>query len=423
MFFKKCILTISAILAITALHAQTKGEITYKATNKTIPEILQGIENVCPYRFSYNSDIFDQNTSKTVSFNLTPIETCLNSVLGPSYAFSIIGSQIIITEKKTPSTTVKKQNETKKENIVTVYDTIPVYEHITIVDTLVEKIQVVDTLQRIRTVTLHRYETNFLHTGESSNTLTVNTGLLANAIRFYNGNTYGNELQKLHRPALSFDFQVNISFKRKQLITQTGLNLYNFRLENSFTTTSYIDDPQITYTDTVWHWIYKEIFTYYKFNESNDSVAITALDSTYTYTLLTHPKKIESYTEKLSTLSWHYASIPFGIGYHHNITNTFSIQPFFLVNAMILVSAKGEIPNSTFSNTYPLKDLLKPFNLSATLACNILYSIEKQYSVSIKPFVSCAPSIFKNENIGFQGLLTTFGMEWGISYTIPNGKY
>lgn len=400
------------------ISAQTNS-ITYSASNKPLTEILQDIEKQTNYRFSYNSNIINNKQVKTVNFNNATITTVLQKTIGDFYNYSIIGNQIVITEKKSIASTPKKTSEQPIKEKVVVYDTVQVYDKITVFDTVVENVKVFDTLQHIETITMHRYETNFLHTAAKCGSISLNTGLMTNAIHFYNGGSYGNELQHTHTNALSFDAQLHATLKVKNLLPTTGFDYYNFRLENSFATSTYTDDPSITYTDTLWYWKYNEIFTYYKFNQDGDSVAVTAFDSTYTYTLRHNPKKIEHKTEKLSTLSWQYISIPIGLGYHYNLSNTFAIQPILLFNTMLLVNSKGEIVNEPRTESIQIKDILKRVTFSATIACNILYSLEQQYSVTIKPFCTITPCIFRESKSRFQGLMTSLGLEWGFCYTIP----
>lgn len=404
-----------------AYAQKTVISITYKASNKSIVEVLKDIESLAHYSFSYNSSIIDSKKIKSVSFNKEPLEECLNKLLGPGYKYTYIGNQVIITENpNTETATAKKQPQkietTKPPQIVTIYDTIPVY------DTVVTYVTITDTIRIVNsytdTITLERYLTNQLHTNKHSVTFSAFLGAEICNSRFYNGGDYAKNLKDKHKNEVCYNVGFDATYKRKNVLFTTGISLYDCQLSNSVTTKSYTDDGSVTYTDTLWYWDFTEISTYYKFNESGDSVAVSMLDSTYTYTLRENPKKIEHETEKLYTLSWEYITIPLGIGYHYNITNTFAIQPKFKLSPMILSRSKGEIPNQALTETIEVKSLLKPFTFSASLSCDILYSLEVNFSVGIKPFCSIIPSVFK-QNAGFQSMAFNFGLEWGFYYTIP----
>lgn len=397
--------------------------ITYKASDKSIVEILKNIESLAHCSFSYNSSIIDSKKTKSVSFNNEPLEECLNKLLGPGYKYTYIGNQVIITEK--PNTDVspaKKQPQkietTKPPQNVTIYDTIPVYDTITTFLTYTDTIRIIDSLQYVDTVTMQRYVTNLLHTSDHCVTFSGFLGAeICNSL-FYNGGDYSKYLNEIHSNEVGYTIGLDATYKRKNMLFATGISFYDCRISNSFTIESYTDDPNITYTDTLWYWDFTEISTYYKFNESGDSVAVTMLNSTYTYSLRQNPKRIEHETEKLSTLSWQYITIPLGIGYHYNITNTLAVQPKIKLSPMILCRSKGEIPNQALTETTDVKSLLKPFTVSASLSCDILYSLEENFSVGFKPFCSIIPSIFK-QNTEFQSMVFNFGLEWGFYYTIP----
>lgn len=420
----KRLLLLCIFFALTSIaYAQkTAITITYKATDKSTFEILQNIESLAQCNFSYNSTIIDSKKTKSVSFNNTPLEECLNTILGPGYKYTYIGNQVIITEKPiTASAPVarkqpQKVEPTKPPQIITIYDTIPVY------DTLVTHVTITDTVRIVNsytdTITMERYVTNLLHTNKRSVTISAFLGAEICNSRFYKGGDYAKYLNNIHKNEVGYNIGFDATYKRKNILFTTGISFYDCQLSNSFTTKSYTDDGSVTYTDTLWYWDFTEISTYYKFNESGDSVAVTMLDSTYTYTLRENPKKIEHETEKISNLSWEYITIPLGIGFHYNITNTLAVQPKLRLSTMVLYRSKGEIPNEARTGTTDVKSLLKPIALTASASCDIIYSPEENFSIGIKPFCSVIPSIFK-QNTGFQSMVFNFGLEWGFYYTIP----
>ena len=412
-----------ALISFMASYAQSPT-ITYSVSNKSLADVLHDIEQISPYRFSYNSDIIQADKTISVTVNNASIDAFLAKILPSKYNYTIVGTQVIITEKKQQNTVQNKRTPTQpqqKEKTVVVYDTIQVIDHITVVDTIFERKQVIDTLQHVEVVTQQLYETSNLHSRQNCLTLSLHSGPLSNSILFYNSESR-KLLQENHSSTLSYDIQFNISYKKKNLVSFIGIDYFNNRLRSSYTTTTYKNDSKETYTDTLWFWKYREIFTYYKFSESGDSVRVTALDSTYTYKLATHQKKIEETNYTNTTLSWHYISIPIGVGLHFTPTKTFVVQPFISLNTMLMVAAKGEIVTNS-EETYPLSKILKPVTCSGTIACNLTYAIEKRFSVSVQPYCILTPSIFKRNDCGFQGLMTNFGLNWGFNYTIPYDIY
>ena len=278
-------------------------------------------------------------------------------------------------------------------------------------------------MEHFKTIIVQHYETNFQHTTDKTISFAVQTSLLYNNIHFFKPDNYAKQLQKTHSNALGYDLQFSVTYKQKSILLQSGIGFQDRRIGNSYTTTSYTDDPTKTYTDTLWHWKFNELFTYYKFNSSGDSVAVTVLDSTWTYTLKENPKKIEHLTDKSSTISYKYIYIPIGAGFHYNVNQTLAIQPFIACNALFLTSCHGEIPDETFTQTIAAKDIVRRFNISGTLSCSIVYSPQQHFSIYLQPIYSIIPSMYRNDKINNTASLSSFGLGWGLSYTIPsNGK-
>lgn len=414
----RVLFVIFCILSCVHANAQT---ITYSATNKSIKDILQDIETISSYRFSYNSDILQSDRKISVELQKASIKTCMTKILGNAYNYTIVGNQVVITERKKEiiPTTKPKPPVTTKEKIVTTYDTIQVVEHITVYDTIVEKQTVTDTIQHVKVLTEKRYETNLLHTTPHTLTFSFLSGVVNNMVHFYSNDDFSKSLQKQHANSISFNSQLDINYTHNKLLFTTGLNLFNIRLSNSYTKTSYKDDPSITYTDTIWYWKYNELFHYYKFTEHGDSVVVTAYDSTYTFQIKNNPKKIENTTSIASINSWYYLAIPIGIGFHINATNTLAIQPITKLNTMFLIHSNGNIADETCTKTIPLSSILKKVTFSGSIHCNIIYSIEKRLSLTMQPNCTFTPSNFKKSTIGTQAFTTMLGITWGLHYTIP----
>ena len=413
------------LLLAFSSYAQNNETLTYTAQDKTIVEILKDIEKISSYRFSYNNNIFNNQKIKELSLSQATIDVCMNKLLGEKHTYTVIGKQVVITEK--PIATTKKIEPKNDKKII--YETIPIYDTITVYDTLYryvtikDTITVHDTVEHIKTINVQHYETNFLHTNDNTISFAVQTSLLCNNIHFFNDDNYAKQLQNTHSKSLGYDLQINATYKRKSILLQSGIGFQDRRISNSFATISYTDDPTKTYTDTLWYWKFNELFTYYKFNSSGDSVAVTVLDSTWTYTLKENPKKIEHIFDKSSTISYKYIYIPIGVGFHYNVNQTFALQPFIACNALFLTSCHGEIPDESFTKTIAVKDMLRRFMLSGTLSCSIVYSPQQHFSIYLQPIYTIIPSIYRNDKINCTATLSSFGSGWGLSYTIPaNGK-
>ena len=186
MNIKKCILCVSALISFMASYAQT---ITYSASNKSLTDVLHDIEQISPYRFSYNSDIIQADKTISISITNGSINAFLAKILPSKYNYTIVGTQVIITEKKQQNIVQNKRPPTQsqqKEKTILVYDTIQVIDHVTVVDTIFERKQVIDTLQHVEVVTQQLYETSNLHSRQNSLTLSLHSGPLSNSIKFYN---------------------------------------------------------------------------------------------------------------------------------------------------------------------------------------------------------------------------------------------
>ena len=97
MNIKKCILCVSALISFMASYAQT---ITYSASNKSLTDVLHDIEQISPYRFSYNSDIIQADKTISITITNASINAFLAKILPSKYNYTIVGTQVIITEKK-----------------------------------------------------------------------------------------------------------------------------------------------------------------------------------------------------------------------------------------------------------------------------------------------------------------------------------
>ena len=100
---KKCILCVVALISFMASYAQSQT-ITYSVSNKSLTDVLHDIEQISPYRFSYNSDIIQADKTISVTVNNASIDAILAKILPSKYNYTIVGTQVIITEKKQQNT-------------------------------------------------------------------------------------------------------------------------------------------------------------------------------------------------------------------------------------------------------------------------------------------------------------------------------
>lgn len=412
---------------IVSFAQNSNATYSYSAKDKNIKEILNDIERISNYRFSYNSNIIKATEKKTLSFQNKTIKAILPLILGNGYTYTIIGSQIIITEKEDNNNQQKKKTTeqikaktTSKTAVIpqdtihiTVYDTV--YNYVTVADT----IRVIDTIQKINTTTVHRYETNILHINDNALLFDIHTGCNMTIPHFQGKDDYAKQLRDMQKSSIGYGLSGHVSYKMKDFLFTSGLEYASLRTENSYTTTDIIQESNTSYTDTVYYWEYQELFTYYKFSENGDSVAVTVMDSIYTYKVFEHPQQVTQKTDKTTAAIMDYISIPFGFGLHYTITNTLSIRPTVYAQFNIRTRCRGEIADETMNNTISLKDILRPYTISTKISCALLYSPQRNYSIAARPSVSFIPGIMKKDVFSHQCFLINPEFTFGIVYTIP----
>jgi len=399
--------------------------ITYTAIQKPLPDILQEIEKIANVRFTYNSSILSKTDLITISVQQKTLQEVLTALLKDKYEFKLIGDQILIYEKPQRSNlkVVPKQStnnpQPKQSNPIpqpkkNITDTVKIYDTIRtrIIDTV--RIKIYDTIYKN-----DRKNSKTYIKPNTSLTFTFVTGQLFSMplTSVAINNTYKKKLKSSEQLGWGNIESIWATYNKQNVLFGLGISHSNIRYKSIFTAKKYINDGTNTYTDTLWYWKYNKLFTYYKFNSTGDSVAITVYDSVYAYTLKENPKKIEKLYDVNSIVSLHYISIPVSIGYSFP-HNNFIFEPSFTLFTQFLTNRKGIIP-SISGDFLNINDLpIKKFTYSLGVSCNTRYIIHSNYSVSIRPFFIIQPKVYKSSNL-FQKTIPTFGLEWGISYTIP----
>jgi len=399
--------------------------ITYTAIQKPLPDILQEIEKIANVRFTYNSSILSKTDLITISVQQKTLQEVLTALLKDKYEFKLIGDQILIYEKPQRSNlkVVPKQStnnpQPKQSNPIpqpkkNITDTVKIYDTIRtrIIDTV--RIKIYDTIYKN-----DRKNSKTFIKPNTSLTFTFVTGQLFSMplTSVAINNTYKKKLKSSEQLGWGNIESIWATYNKQNVLFGLGISHSNIRYKSIFTAKKYINDGTNTYTDTLWYWKYNKLFTYYKFNSTGDSVAITVYDSVYAYTLKENPKKIEKLYDVNSIVSLHYISIPVSIGYSFP-HNNFIFEPSFTLFTQFLTNRKVIIP-SISGDFLNINDLpIKKFTYSLGVSCNTRYIIHSNYSVSIRPFFIIQPKVYKSSNL-FQKTIPTFGLEWGISYTIP----
>lgn len=398
-------------------------KISYSATNKPLTEVLRDIEKLTNIRFTFNSSIIPETETVTITVTQQNIDEVLNIILRNKYNYKLFGNQILITENVTtsqlkpqlqePKSTIKQTTPKPKPkpifDIIRVYDTVRTQ----ITDTLTVKVY--DTIIYTETKYKKAYEKPLstlsfgLYTG-SLLSIPITTGAI--------NSKYKKILQKSDSYGIGNSKTACVQYRKQDVLYSLAFQYTNIVFANNFTSKTYINDGSTTYTDTLWYWKYTKLFTYYKFNSSGDSVAITVYDSVYTFTLKENPKKIELTDIVNSRISLQYLSIPIELGYTFTVFDDIHLEPAFLFIPQILVIRKGLFPG-LYTQPISIKDIpIKRMTYSLGVSCNIGMQVYKNIGIMLKPELFIQPKVYKNQHI-FQQAIPSFGLEWGISYTIP----
>lgn len=393
--------------------------ITYNAQNVPLEKALKDIEKQTSIRFTFNSAIINENEKITISIQNKTLKEVLPLLLKTKYDYKLIGNQILIYESpqkniiSNPSTKSNSPKTTKiKIDTVKIYDTITTIQIDTIHRTIYDTIHFYDTIKK-------NVDTDNQHF-ENKLSLSLLTG------QFIAFPITTNAVSTKYKELISASNHVNWSssqtfratYNKKNFLVGVGIKYLPITYENKYNSTTIIDDSSHFFTDTLWYWKYSKLFTYYKYNETGDSVAITVYDSTYTYNLVDNPKKIEKTTTINSTISIRYISIPFSIGYEFKLNNSISFSPLFSLYTQIVLMRKGYV-NDINDNIINIQELpIRHINYGLGFSCLSAYSINKKLSINVNPFIIIQPNIYKKSNI-FQQTFASFGIEWGITYSFP----
>mgnify|MGYP000903393293 CR=1 FL=1 len=395
-------------------------KISYSASNKPLTEVLRDIEKLTNFRFTFNSSIIPDTEIVTITIQQQSLDEALTLLLKNKYSYKLFGNQILITEfqhkNQTPTPEPKVQKPpTPKPKPKQVIDTIRVYDTVRTQVTDTITVQVFDTIVYTQTKYKKAYEKpvsflNFaLYTG-SLLSIPITTGALHT--------DYKERLQKSDHLGIGSSKTLSVRYSKQDVSYGASIQYSKIVFSNTYSSTMYVDDGTTTYTDTLWYWKYTKLFTYYKFNSTGDSVAITVYDSLYTYRLEQNPKKVEVTDHVTSHVSLQYISIPLELGYTFTVFDDISIEPSIVWIPHILVVRKGLYPGVS-TNSVNIKDLpIKQLTYSIGVSCNIGMQVYKEFGIAVKPLIFVQPKVYKNQN-KFQQAIPTLGIEWGITYTFP----
>jgi len=413
------------VLWNNALFSQTNYlsiKLTYKASQKEVGKILNDIETYTSCKFTYNSALINSQEKVSIQVNQKPLEDVLKILFLNKFEYKQIGNQILISPSKTyvptkaPPTITKPDKPTR---IKQVFDTVRIYD--TIRTYISDTITTYDTITIIDSTDIKEKSSLVIRKESTNITLAYYTGNSISYPLFYGSNeVYNNSLNNAEKIAISSSKTLMTSYQKKNFNYGIGVQLQNIQQKTDFTTSYFIDDPSETYSDTLWYWNYKLLFTYYKYNPGSDSILIPVYDSTYTFKIEENQKKIEKRNEYKTTNSYKYVGIPLQFGYRYFINYKFELQTNIVISPIFLVKSQGYLPNNLNNNGISLEDIgLKKITYSTALQWNFIYHINKYYSVHLKPLCYSLPNIMKSSKTDFKKSHLLFGIEWGFSYSIP----
>ncbi len=406
--------------------------INYTAHQKTIGEILQDLENITNTNFTYNSALIDISEKVSVSVNNKKLEDILIILFLQKFTYKQIGSQILITPNTTPIGPPAEPAPTIKQNNKQGKKPPPIQDTIKIFDTIQHTLY--DTITRIVYDTIHVIDSSDFYLSKQISqrahtpTVTISTLWGAQHVHsfFWNKkkNSYTQDLQNTKNKSSAILQGIYITQQFSKTTCGIGLQNVHFTETIDFSTSLTTDNDADVYIDSLWFWQYNVIFSYYKFIPGGDSVLIPVYDSVYTYRLVENPKKVVTNTRYSSTNSYRYIGIPLSYGLRHFFSKSIEIQSSIVLNPLIRIYQYGLYPNKDKTNIVDLKDIgLRRITFAVGLTWNVMWHLNKNYSIHIKPSCFSIPVFTKKAISGFQKSHLAFGIEWGVSYSFPYTIY
>ncbi|MDA3882409.1 MAG: hypothetical protein PF481_03940 [Bacteroidales bacterium] len=404
-------------------------QLSYSARQQSIGKILKDLEQLSNARFTYNSALINTETRTSIEVEDKSLSFILNLIFNNSFKYQQIGTQILITPKKTssiqpvqspkprhkspPLQRPPQKSEEVRDTII-VYDTI----RLTIQDTI--RHTVYDTLYAIDSTDFYKSKELFSRKNASYITFSAYTGIHQSFPIYWNNDSYSLLLQESEKNDFGTNHAIFAQYLTKKSSYGVGIQYINHRNKSSFTTIDVNNETEI-YVDTLWYWQYSLLFNYYKHIPGQDSILIPVYDSTYTYTLQENPKKTETTTQYNSINSYKYIGIPLSYGYRHFFSESIEIQPTFFFVPLFLIQTNAILPNEDQTGIIYLdkNKYLRVFTYSIGISGNIMLHINKNHSIHIKPFCMSSPTLMKKKYAHSQKSNISFGIEWGASYTIP----
>lgn len=408
------ILLLALLGAFHVGRGQTSGllatKISLTAKNKTIPEILDQIERLGNFSFTYNSDIISHSKRSSLSVSNKSVQEVLIALLGWGYTFTQIGEKIVIS----PSAEAEVKQRAK-QTIVVVQDTLKS----TIYDTL--RIQVNDTLRRVVhdtvriTDTIRQHDTiNLLHTAQLQQQPYILNFRYEESV---GGKALENEfpsaqLQSLQHVAATISQQFSFGIIGIGLGLKQSFSSVNYVVERTLV------DSIVTDRHSVSYYKYREVTSYYLFKDG-DTVRVPILDSTESIvTANAQARYLSKETSRVSGLN-RYRFITVPLFYSVEVLNKKQHQLCLslIVRPELLISAQGSIPTST-SNDFSLSIDFPRFSFSGIAELSYSYRVNRYSSVCVgwwgsfescsayyRPLTARSTQLWNGLSIGFKTII------------------
>lgn len=405
-------------------YAQSSNAtITYSSNNKALIEVLKEIEQTTALRFSFNSSVISASEFITIDAYNMELQEFIHRLLSEKFDYKIFDTQIVIQ----PKITTQKQSSAAKNSQPTTrklpikpqldnayIDTLRVYDTITTTIFDTTRITLYDTIFVEREVqknpVLQRLQSH-------GNTYSFDISFAPHVSIPLFSRMPGTEQHTLKGHA-GFATHLAASMVHNSFRYAAGLQYTEHNAYNSFTTRIIDTDGTYIFLDTLWYWKYNSLFTYHKFSDTGDSVAITVYDSVYTYDLHPNPMKSQ-YTEKSqSHVKFSYLTIPFEFSYRLATYNKkLLIEPGVLVAIHALLYSSGTYIGAGKTTLNMRITDMKRFSYSIGMHTNFDIYMADNVSILLKPSAEFMPTIV-SKNTLFTTSFLRFSLACGIRYSI-----
>lgn len=408
---KKILLLFTLLQFVTCVLGQSSSnlletKITLNEKNKTIPELLEMIEQLGNFSFTYNSDIISQNKRISISVRQKTVAVVLQQILGDRCSFTAIGGKIVIGLATTNAES-KPNEKQKSKTIVLSVDSVKT----TIFDTVI--VQISDTQRVVIRDTLRICDTIRSLVKSPSSQWQVG-GL-------YQESFVSHELQKNKVPASIGAQQYAYGMLYKQLSVGSlgiGVGLQQVFASVAYSVQRSFIDSSSSNTQTAKYYRYREVFSYFMF-KNGDTILIPVLDSsisTVTARSYTQAKTIETYS---GINRYRFLTIPISYSFPVFKKAPHSLEISCLLVPSLLVSSQGSIVRNN-EEVFALTTSFPGFAISAQTALAYCFAINNRTHLCLEYWAGIQTSnvYFKPVN----NVCSTFwsGLSLGIKTFIGN---